>query len=62
MKNYRGKFVMAAIILSCGLVMQAEQSERVQLKQNSDGIRKTAENSPVAHNSRTVARNENSSW
>lgn len=62
MKNYRGKLVMAAIILSCGLVMQAEQSERAQLKQNTDEIRRNAENSQVAHNSSTVARNENSSW
>lgn len=62
MKNYRGKFVMAAIILSCGLVMQAEQSERAQLKQENDVSSRSAQDSTVAHDSKTVARNENSSW
>lgn len=62
MKNYRGKLVMAAIILSCGLVMQVEQSERVQLKQDTNEIRTSAEDSPAGTNSSTVARNVDSSW
>jgi hypothetical protein len=62
MKNYRGKFVMAAIILSCGLVMQVEQAERAQLKQDNGGVRKSAQENTAAPSSRTVARNEGSSW
>lgn len=62
MKNYRGKFVMAAIILSCGLVMQVEQAERAQLKQDNGGIRRSVQDSTVAPSSGTVARNERSSW
>ena len=30
MKRFPGKIVMAAIILSCGFVMQVEQSERAR--------------------------------
>jgi len=30
MKRFPGKIVMAAIILSCGFVMQVEQSERTR--------------------------------
>lgn len=33
MKRFPGKIVMAAIILSCGFVMQVEQSERVKSHQ-----------------------------
>lgn len=33
MKRFHGKIVMAAIILSCGLVMQVEQSERSASRQ-----------------------------
>uniref|UniRef100_C6E7U4 Secreted protein n=1 Tax=Geobacter sp. (strain M21) TaxID=443144 RepID=C6E7U4_GEOSM len=61
MKNYRGKLVMAAIILSCGLVMQVEQSERVQLKQDTNGIRTSAEENPAGTDSSTVAHNVDSS-
>lgn len=35
MKRFPGKIVMAAIILSCGFVMQAEQSEKSHLKQGN---------------------------
>ena len=35
MKRFPGKVIMAMIILSCGFVMQAEQSERESLKQAS---------------------------
>ncbi len=33
MNRFHGKIVMAAIILSCGFVMQAEQSERAKSNQ-----------------------------
>jgi hypothetical protein len=35
MKRFPGKVVMAAIILSCGFVMQAEQSERSHQRQEA---------------------------
>lgn len=38
MKRFPGKVVMAVIILSCGFVMQAEQSERSRLKQGNTEI------------------------
>ncbi|ACH37072.1 hypothetical protein Gbem_0041 [Citrifermentans bemidjiense Bem] len=61
MKNYRGKLVMAAIILSCGLVMQAEHSEQVQLKQDTNEIRTSPQDSQAGTNRSTVAHNVDSS-
>lgn len=36
MKAFPAKLIMVAIILSCGFVMQAEQSEKTRQKQDSD--------------------------
>ncbi|QWV93382.1 hypothetical protein KP004_19800 [Geomonas oryzisoli] len=38
MKSFPCKIVMAAIILSCGFVMQIEQSEKVQQRQRNQQI------------------------
>ena len=37
MKRFPGKIVMAAIILSCGFVMQVEQPERAKSHQPEHG-------------------------
>lgn len=42
MKRLHGKLVMAAIILSCGLVMQAEQSERDSVQRDRESRREAA--------------------
>ncbi|MBU5611865.1 hypothetical protein [Geomonas azotofigens] len=38
MKSFPSKIVMAAIILSCGFVMQIEQSEKVQHRERNQHI------------------------
>ncbi|MBU5635538.1 hypothetical protein KOM00_02200 [Geomonas sp. Red69] len=38
MKSFPCKIVMAVIILSCGFVMQIEQSEKVQQRQRNQQI------------------------
>lgn len=39
MKSVRGKIIMAAIILSCGFVMQAEKASEQQRMQHDEGPR-----------------------
>lgn len=55
MKAFPAKLIMAAIILSCGFVMQAEQSEKVRQKQDSADHRFVAgkiDNYPGTDNNR----------
>lgn len=63
MKRFPGKIVMAAIILSCGFVMQVDQPERV--RSHNSGPETISRD--VAFNTQHTARevgtkNERSSW
>lgn len=66
MKRFPGKVIMAAIILSCGFVMQVEQSERTHSKQAEPAERSQdlAYNAPdSASGTRYLPlQNERSSW
>lgn len=59
MKAFPAKLVMAAIILSCGFVMQVEQSEKARQKQDGASHRFVADaidRSPGTDDSRTSWR------
>lgn len=59
MKTFPAKLVMAAIILSCGFVMQVEKSEKARQKQDGAAHRfvaGTIERSPGTDNSHTSWR------
>ncbi|WP_136524220.1 hypothetical protein [Geomonas ferrireducens] len=59
MKAFPAKLIMAAIILSCGFVMQAEQSEKAHQKQDGAPHRfvaGTIDRSPGTDSSRTSWR------
>lgn len=66
MKRFPGKLVMAVIILSCGFVMQAEQSERANLRQADRQLdsRDAAINAPDVAKAVKVSdlRGDRSSW
>lgn len=59
MKAFPAKLIMAVIILSCGFVMQAEQSEKARQKQDGASHRfvaGTIDRSPGTDDTRTSWR------
>jgi len=63
MKRFPGKVIMAAIILSCGFVMQAERSSEMKSRQaNAEALRNTFQQDPARDSKTASLQSDRRSW